>query len=124
MASPQSGVGGTRTLGDALRDITATGTGVTRPPFIAVINGEVLPRSKNDRIRWLQNLGTSPVKWLANNTDNCSAALFHGVLAAGTAEDDGFGGMVDLHTIGERVTIYCAATPRVAVIRVVNPEGM
>lgn len=65
----------------------------------------------------IQNCGTTPIKYMLNNT--CSADVFHGVLAAGTAEDDGLGGILNLNLDrGIRIiSLFHGAAYRAAVLK-------
>lgn len=65
----------------------------------------------------VQNCGTNAIKYRLNGT--CSAAEFHGVLAAGTAEDDGLGGILNLNLDRGITTIslFHGAAYRAAVLK-------
>lgn len=64
----------------------------------------------------LQNLGVQPVKVCIN--DVASANLFHFVLGAGTATDDGTGGIQDHSALKvAKCTIFCAGVGRVSVFK-------
>lgn len=123
--SPQSIVVDKRSWGQRVAHGALAQKLIVMPPKIKTTNGEVFAAKDGVARRWLHNLGTTPVKYLIDdgktlageNEPNCTAEIFHDVLAGGSATDDGFGSMVDLSGFKGRVTIFeSGGTPRVAVI--------
>jgi hypothetical protein len=85
------------------------------PPQIFEANGEVFPYDPLVRLRSLQNCSTDAVKYaIMPGAGTASANVFHGVLAGGSATDDGEGGFVDLSRVRGRVTVWSSGTVRVA----------
>ena len=115
MSYPQANVPSLRSSWQLLNDLVSAQDLLIHPPRILIANGEAFPKNKDMVLRSLQNLGTDVIYWyVAPAPDNASTVNFHGVLAAGDAEDDGKGGIVDLSRFQGRVSIYCTGTPRVA----------
>lgn len=95
------------------------------PHNIVTANGEVLPKQVGTVFRQIQNCGTVPVKYYVSNTADCSAEVFHGILAACVAQDDGTGGAANFDRLTHRVTILgVGGNPRVAVFVGINPDYM
>ena len=125
MVTPQSKVGGTRSPRGLMEAIAGNAQDyLIHPAKLIVANGEAIPRGKNDKMRILQNCGAVAVKYLLSDTEDASAALFHGVLMAGASQDDGAGGVIDFSNISTRISIYAATAPRVSVIRITAPEAL
>lgn len=92
--------------------------------------------------RTIQNCGTNAIKYwlvppiLVNDTNfdvaNGSASITaliasapHGILAPGTANDDGFGALVDLSGFGQAVYIAgVGAAPRALIFEAYTQEGL
>jgi hypothetical protein len=115
--SPQAGL---PTKRSAYQILDALGTpqqssGIL-PPLLVVANGQALDKASGTHFRILQNCGTVPVKFLIDNDNNCTADMFHGVLAACTVQDDGTGGIINFDKVGDRVSIIgVGGNPRVSV---------
>ncbi len=93
-------------------------------PNLIEANGVALLPAKGTLCRQLQNCGTVPVKYLIDNQNDCTAANFHGILAACTATDDGLGSIVDFSKVTDRVTILgVGGTPRVCSLVIFSPES-
>lgn len=83
-----------------------------------------LIRRPGAAFRQIQNCGTTPVKYLADDNNDCSANNFHGILAPGSAIDDGLGSVAQFGVTPTRVTVFSAGAFRVAVFEGVAPEGL
>jgi len=93
------------------------------PHKIVIADGEALPRQVGTCFRQIQNCGTVPVKYYVSNTVDCSAEVFHGILAACTTVDDGTGGAANFDRTTHRVTILgVGGNPRVATFVGTNPD--
>lgn len=70
---------------------------------------------------FIQNVGINKVKYAIN--DDAGTANYHGVLAAGVANEDGMGGTVELNRFRiKKLTVYAeaAAASQVAVVLAKN----
>lgn len=125
MGSPHSSIGGPPSLGTLMAQAGKSAqVGLVHPPQLVVANGEALPRGVGDRIRIIQNVGTLPVKVLISDSELASDNIFHYVLGAGPAADDGYGAGFDFSAIPDRVSVYgVGGDPRVIVTRVSNPKA-
>lgn len=124
ITSPQAAVPNHRGSWELALGQVATQNGVVvRPPRIVTANGEVLAKQSRAAFRQIQNCGTNAVKFLIDNVNACTADNFHGILAGGSATDDGLGSVVNFGITGDRVTIYAASAPRICVFEGVAPEG-
>lgn len=115
-----------RSNNNLLRDLVSGPRVFVKGPRIISANGEALPQQKRPAFRKIQNCGTVAVKFLIDNANNCTELNFHGILAPGSAQDDGFGAQGDFSQFDGRVSIYGVGggTPRVCVIEGVAPEGL
>lgn len=89
-------------------------------------NGEVFAQVKPPlgvAYRQIQNRGTTAVKFLLDNVNDCSEENFSGILAGGSALDDGLGSVMTWGITPHRITIYGvgATTPNVCAIEVTVP---
>lgn len=107
-----------------LRAAVTTQPGVVvLPPNIVTVNGQALAKKPYCAFRQLQNCGTNAVKFLVDNVNDCTENNFHGILAGGSAQDDGLGSVVNFGVTGDRVTIFSTAgSHRVCVFEGNSPE--
>ena len=86
---------------------------------------ECFSQASKDYVRVIQNCGTNAVKLLYSNSGHASAAQFSQILRAGSAQDDGNGGAVQV-VVSSRVTAIGAdgAAVRLAITRVEAPEAI
>jgi hypothetical protein len=101
---------------------------LTLPPWVAIGGAaaalEVYNESTEPKAEkiFLQNLSITPVKYAFGQA--CSEGSFHGILAAGVAEDDGLGGntLLDVKARGiTSISLYCGgAAIRVSVEKHLN----
>ena len=73
--------------------------------------------------RHIQNRGTTAVKYLIDNVNDCTEQNFHGILAGGSALDDGLGSVMTWGITADRITIFgvAGATPNIVAIEVTVP---
>lgn len=122
--SPQASVPDRRDSFRLQQDQLVTQRGVVvLPPAIVTTNGVALLKRNKMSFRVIQNCATTPVKFLVDDVNLCTAENFHGILAACTATDDGLGGAQSFGITGGRVSIFSASTPRVCTFEGVSPEG-
>lgn len=69
---------------------------IVESPKIVTAAGIALADENGVAVRTLQNVGTVAVFYVLDPTNNPSFNNMHGVLAAGTSNNDGTGGFVDL----------------------------
>ena len=82
---------------------------------------KILADRPHGAFRFLQNLGTSPVKYAVNTA--ASSGTFHGVLAGGNAVDDGLGSILDFSKVKGDVYVYSDSTFRVCTFEAYDPQG-
>ena len=122
MAGIQAVLPETRIGVDYLRDLLLAQHLVVDPATIVTQNGEVFNDTEGVCLRFMQNCGTVPVKYLISNED-AAADKFHGIIAGGSVVDDGLGSIVDLSRFKGRVSIFgVGGNPRVATFRAHGPE--
>lgn len=100
-------------LGDLTTTLTAGGAAL-----------ECFPKANKDFVRIIQNCGTNAVKLLYADSGHASASQFHQILRAGSAQDDGNGGVVQV-ICSSRVTAIGGdgGAVRLAVTRIEAPEA-
>lgn len=126
LESPQAvGIRNVRSGHQLLRDAITSQRGTTvLGPNIVTAAGQVFSRKRGVAWREMQNCGIVPVKYLIDNNADCTANNFHGILAAGTAVDDGLGSIRQFNITGDRVTVFVdSGNLRVCTLEVVAPEG-
>lgn len=127
-ASPQAAVPDRRDTFRLAQDQIMTQKGVVVfPPALITANGTALQKRNKMAFRVIQNCGILPVKFLVSNTEGevPTADMFHGILAACTALDDGTGSLQSFGITGDRVAILgVGGNPRVCVFEGVAPEGV
>ena len=127
LTSPQANVPDRRDSFRLLQDQIMTQKGVVVfPPALITANGTALAQRPKMAFRFIQNCGTVPVKFLVSNnvSESPTASVFHGVLAACSAEDDGLGSVQSFGITGDRVAILgVGGNPRVCVFEGAAPEG-
>jgi len=108
----------TTKVDDAVGDFTGTYTAGGK-------DLECFPKALKDCVRIIQNCGTNSVKLLYADSGHATAAQFHQVLRAGTAQDDGNGGVVQV-IVSARVTAIGGDgnAVRLAITRVEAPEAI
>ena len=105
--------------------ITSQKGTVVLPPNIVIANGVCVTKRQGVAFRQIQNCGTTVVKYLIDNANLCTALNFHGILAAGSAVDDGLGSILQFNINGDRISILgVGGDPRVCVLEAIAPEGM
>jgi hypothetical protein len=97
-----------------LQDLAQSQELVVEPASIKTADGLVSPAAEGYVIRWLQNNGTTAVK-VGLGPDVAEANSFHTTLAAGSADDDGTGGFIDLSWYKGDISIYSGGANRVTV---------
>lgn len=115
--SPQAGLPTRRSVYQILDALGSPqqSTGIL-PPNIISANGIALEKQNGTHFRVVQNCGTVPVKFLIDNENNCTADMFHGVLAACASQDDGTGGIINFDKVSDRISVLgVGGTPRVCV---------
>ena len=127
-ASPQAAVPDRRDSFSLLQGQVMTQSGVVVfPPSLITANGTALQKRNKMAFRVIQNCGTVPVKFLVSNTEGevPTADMFHGILAACTAIDDGTGSLQSFGITGDRVAILgVGGNPRVCVFQGAAQEGL
>ena len=127
IVTPQSTVpNGRRSIQQALEAISyIPGDLIVLPARVISGNGIAFERCTGAAFRVIQNLGITPVYWLAGNSETADNILnFHGVLAGGTALDDGLGSIQTFTAVRERITIFSTGTVRVATFEARLPKDM
>jgi len=109
-------------------DTTPDGPNVAILGTIATAGGkdlECFPQAPKDYVRIIQNCGTNAVKLLYSNSGQASAAQFHQILTACSAQDDGTGGNVRV-ICSDKVTAIGADgnAVRLAITRIESPEAI
>lgn len=89
---------------------------LTLPPWVAIGAAAAALEVYNESLEpkaekiFLQNLSITPVKYAFGQA--CSEDSFHGILAAGVAQDDGLGGntLLDVRARGiVSISLFCGA---------------
>ena len=109
--SPQAKVpSGQRSNHDLLLAQVSTQPNVrVQPPLIVEADGEVFPKRRHVAFRLIQNCGLTAVKFLVDDVNDCTEENFHGILAAGSAVDDGLGSVYSFPIVGSRITVFGVA---------------
>ena len=96
---------------------------VVLPPRIVEADGIALNKvSRRMAFRSIQNIGTVAVKFLDDNNELATANNFHGILAAGTATDDGLGSLQSFAISGNQISIIgVGGVPRVCIYEAYAP---
>ena len=94
-----------RTKTSLLQDAVDSLSLVIDPPHIVTAAGVALVDHPSLVLRMLQNVGTTVVLVQIDETANPTALAYHFSLAAGTAVDDGLGGVIDLSLIRGTVRV-------------------
>ena len=112
---------GIKPLGNALRRCAE---GITvDPPYLVSANAaavqvfdksELQGRKLNSLV--IQNTGTQAIKYSINQSD-CSAVLYHGVIAGGSGAGDGLGGVLSFDLTPQKVHLFAAGAYTAAVIK-------
>ena len=108
-----------------IQEFNPLGPSIVAPPQIVIadnVASEIYNRITNStdarhtKIQ-IQNCGTTAIKYMINAV--CSAAEFHGVLAAGTGADDGLGGILNLSLNRgiKTISLFHSAAYRAAVLK-------
>ncbi len=99
------------------------GTSIKGPRLVTAA-GVVADKATGVAFRQIQNCGIVPVKYLIDNNALCTANNFHGVLAAGSAVDDGLGSVLQFNITGDRISVFVdSGAVRVCVLECIAPEG-
>lgn len=116
MSSAQALLPNRMTLGDALMANVNARYIVINPTNIVLADGLLFEAENRTSIKFAQNCGTNAVKYKIGS-DLTGPDDFHGILAGGSAEDDGLGSVLDLSKIQEAIYILAVTgTPRVATV--------
>lgn len=117
---------GDKTNNQYLRDLLETPLNYNAEPTNVVTAAGIAldyDRRKRYLIRSLQNIGDVAVMWNIDQDNNPEEESCHGILAAGTAVNDGLGGQVDLSRVRGKVRVKGVAggAIRVAAFQVSTP---
>lgn len=89
---------------------------VINPPALVTADGQLFAAETRTSIKFAQNCGTTAVKYKIGSA-MIGADDFHGILAGGSAEDDGLGSVIDFSKIQDAIYIEAVTgTPRVATV--------
>ena len=123
-ASPQSTVPNRRSV-SALDGISTQPDLRVQGPRIISANGIAFDKTKRSAFRVLQNVGVTAVKYLVDDNGLASELNFHGILAAGSAEDDGLGSVVNFSVASHRVSVFGVGggAIKLATFEGVSPEN-
>lgn len=120
MVSIQALIPNRPTLGDAVMAGVKARNIVVDPARLVEADGEAFPSDGDSlptSLKYMQNCGTNAVKYKIGDP-MADANDFHGILAGGTAQDDGLGSVVDLSNIKEAVYVMgVGGAPRLATIK-------
>lgn len=101
------------------------------PPFVKTLSAGVAftiyDRTQNQKLLEgaLQNVGTNPVLYCYN--DDCTATMYHGVLAGGSAAKDGLGSVLNLDFTKRNITklsLYSVAGTDVVLSSFYDPSSV
>lgn len=116
MSSYQALLPNRLTLGDALMANVNARYIVINPPALVTADGQLFAAETRTSIKFAQNCGTTAVKYKIGS-EITGADDFHGILAGGSAEDDGLGSVIDFSKIQDAIYIEAVTgTPRVATV--------
>lgn len=126
MESPQSIVPVTRTTDQYIRAQVLAQKLVVAPARIVTVastaNTPILEAKNGVAKRSLHNVGTTVVVWKVGGVPTVDD--YHGVLAAGSAANDGLGSLQDLSDFkGDIYIISLTGAPRVCVFEATGPEA-
>lgn len=97
---------------DALRTIPSPSTTANTPAIVTAAASDALAANAARKLWSIQNLGTNPL--FVRLGTGATTALFHFVLKAGSANDDGSGGFMS-DEIWKGIVSYAGTSPRLVV---------